>query len=400
MRACMVVYSFYETDNRVRRYAETLAKLGHRVDVLAIRKKGQAAREVIEGVNVHRIQRRIRNEKTRTMYLGKLFLFLLRSMWFLSYEHLKSRYDLIHVHSVPDFEVFAAWIPKLTGAKIILDIHDIVPEFYASKFHTPHDSFVFRWLIAIERWSIRFSDHVIVANHLWEERLGQRSVNPSKCTTILNFPDTTIFQRHGKAPGNGKFVILYPGTINHHQGVDLAIRAFYIIKDRIPEAELHIYGDGDQKNYLKSLIARFGLQGRALLKDIIPLHEISNVIENADLGIVPKRKDGFGNEAFSTKVFEFMILGVPVILPDTLIDKYYFDESVAHFFQANDAASLAEAMMLLAKDVDLRKKLVKNADEFMKAFTWKANQDRYLDLVESLVSTENGLEVRNEKTLA
>jgi glycosyltransferase involved in cell wall biosynthesis len=400
MRACMVVYSFYETDNRVRRYAETLAKLGHRVDVLAIRKKGQPVREVIEGVNVHRIQRRIRNEKTRTMYLGKLFLFLLRSMWFLSYEHLRSRFDLIHVHSVPDFEVFAAWIPKLAGTKIILDIHDIVPEFYASKFRTPHDSFIFRCLIAIERWSISFSDHVIVANHLWEERLGQRSVNPSKCTTILNFPDTTIFQRHGKTPGNGKFVILYPGTINHHQGVDLAIRAFYIIKDRVPEAELHIYGDGDQKNYLKSLIERFGLQDRVLIKDIIPLHEISNVIENADLGIVPKRKDGFGNEAFSTKVFEFMILGVPVILPDTLIDKYYFDNSVAHFFQANDAASLASAIMLLAKDADLRKTLVKNADEFMKAFTWKANQDRYLDLVESLVHTEKGFEVRNGKTLA
>jgi glycosyltransferase involved in cell wall biosynthesis len=83
-----------------------------------------------------------------------------------------------------------------------------------------------------------------------------------------------------------------------------------------------------------------------------------------------------------------------------MIDKYYFNESVAHFFQANDAASLANAILLLAGDGDLRKTLVANADEFMKAFTWKANQDRYLDIVDSLLHTEKGLEVRNGKSLA
>ena len=61
-----------------------------------------------------------------------------------------------------------------------------------------------------------------------------------------------------------------------------------------------------------------------------------NVIENADLGIVPKRSIGFGNEAFSTKILEFMAMGIPVIVPDTEVDTYYFDEKVAKFFRAND----------------------------------------------------------------
>ena len=56
-------------------------------------------------------------------------------MIFITKKHFNDPYDLIHVHSVPDFEVFAVLIPKLLGAKIILDIHDIVPEFYASKFN-------------------------------------------------------------------------------------------------------------------------------------------------------------------------------------------------------------------------------------------------------------------------
>jgi glycosyltransferase involved in cell wall biosynthesis len=395
----MVTYSYYESDNRVRRYAETLVRHGFQVDAVAILKEGQPAREVIEGVRVFRIQRRVRNEKSRLVYLAKLTLFLLKSMWFLSYEHMKQRYDLIHVHSIPDFEVFAAWFPKLAGAKIILDIHDIVPEFYASKFRTSQTSIMFKLLVAVERASIGFADHVIAANHIWEERLGKRSVAPEKCTTILNFPDTSIFQRRGRTRHDGKFVLIYPGTLNYHQGLDLAIRAFYIIKDQVPEAEFHIYGDGDQTGYLHSLISKLGLQERVLLRSPISLHQVPVVIENADLGIVPKRKEGFGNEAFSTKILEFMSLGVPVIVPDTLVDRYYFSDEVAHFFRSGDASSLADAILLLAKDADLRKKLIGNANEFVKAFTWSANQDRYLDLVDSLLNTTPDVQLRNENTV-
>ncbi len=47
-------------------------------------------------------------------------------------------------------------------------------------------------------------------------------------------------------------------------------------------------------------------------------------MSKADLGIVPKRAAGFGDEAFSTKILEFMALGVPVIASETQIDRYYF----------------------------------------------------------------------------
>jgi hypothetical protein len=99
MRVCMVAYSFYEGDNRVRRYAETLAKRGDRVDVFSLRQKGQPARGIVNGVRVFRIQRRVVNEKTKFSYLGRLLLFFMRSMAFLSVEQMKERYDLVHVPS-------------------------------------------------------------------------------------------------------------------------------------------------------------------------------------------------------------------------------------------------------------------------------------------------------------
>jgi glycosyltransferase involved in cell wall biosynthesis len=389
MKACMVAYTFYEADNRVRRYAETLAKRGDQVDVIALRQKGQSATEVINGVRLFRIQRRSLTEKNKFAYLAKLVLFFLRSTVFLTREQIKKRYDLIHVHSVPDFEVFAAAYPKWTGSKIILDIHDIVPEFYASKFKASHDSVTFKLLVAIERFSTGFSDHVIAANHIWEKRLQERSVPAAKCTTFLNFPDIHNFERQGKTRTDDRFILLYPGTLNYHQGLDIAIRAFGHIKDQVPQADFHIHGDGEQLEFLKSLVIELGLQDRVLLKPFLPFYEIRTVIENADLGIVPKRGESFGNEAFSTKILEFMALSIPVIVPETAVDRFYFNDSVAKFFTANDENSLAAAMLLMISSPALRAQLVHNADEFIRKYTWDENKGGYLDLVDSLVLTSH-----------
>jgi len=387
----MVAYTFYERDNRVRRYAETLARRGDSVDVIALRSEEESTeRALINGVQVFRIQHRVKDEKNKFVYLSRLLLFFLRSMYFLTRMQFKESYDLIHVHSVPDFEVFAAWYPKMAGSKIILDIHDIVPEFYTSKFNASRESLTFKSLIAMERISAAFSDHVIAANHIWEKRLQERSVAGSKCTTILNYPDTHIFRKRGRNRDDDKFIVLYPGTINYHQGLDIAIRAFSLIKDEIPKAEFHIYGSGDQLSFLKSLIDELHLNHRVYLKGLLAMDQMASVIESADLGVVPKRSNGFGNEAFSTKILEFMSMGVPVIVPDTMIDRYYFNDSVATFFHANDARSLADAMLLLIRTPELRRKLVLNASEFVKKYTWDANESVYLDLVDSLLHARNG----------
>src|SRR5947207_1423231 len=204
----------------------------------------------LTGIRVFQIQRREINERHRLTYLFRLALFFMRSTALLTTRHLRRPYDLFHIHSVPDFLVFTAWLPKLMGAKVILDIHDLLPEFYADKFRTPRNSLIPRFLVAVERASAAFADHVIVANHPWRDKLLSRSIrDPQKCTTILNFPDASIFFRRGLPKTNSKFVILYPGSLNHHQGVDLAIRAFALIRNDAPNAEFHIYGEGDQKAF-------------------------------------------------------------------------------------------------------------------------------------------------------
>src|SRR5262249_20741567 len=134
MKIGMLVYSFYETDSRVMRYAETLARYGHKVDVMALLQEGYPAYENMKGVDIYRIQERIVDEQGPFSYGKKLLKFLCRAAWFLAKHSMQGAYDLVHVHNMPNFLVFAALAPKLHGAKVILDIHDLLPELYANKF--------------------------------------------------------------------------------------------------------------------------------------------------------------------------------------------------------------------------------------------------------------------------
>lgn len=381
----MVAYTYYEMDNRVRRYAEALVKRGDHVDAVCLRRTGQPDEDMLNGVHIYRIQERAMNERHKLSYLLRLLRFFVNSAFFLAKNHLKNPYELIHVHSVPDFEIFAALLPKMRGAKIILDIHDIVPEFYASKFNVGRNSCVFKALVLVERLSAKFAHHVIISNNIWLETVTSRSAKMEKCTAILNYPDPAIFSPRPQMRNDGRFIMVYPGTINWHQGVDIAIKAFNRIKELVPNAEFHVYGEGAQKNFLAGLIIELGLQDRVFLRENIPMEQIADVMADADLGIVPKRNDAFGGEAFSTKILEFMTLGTPVIVAETKVDRRYFSAETVQFFKPEDEDDLARCMLLLARDKGLRDRIASNASEYVADFSWDRRKGEYFGIVDRLV---------------
>ena len=132
MNVCMIAYSFYEADNRVMRYAEALASRGDRVDVIALQSGNRPAREILNGVNLFRIQERSYKEKTKISYLLNIALFFLEGY---PVRRISGPEASIPIGSCALVDlVFTAIIPKVRGAKIVLDIHDILPEFYMSKF--------------------------------------------------------------------------------------------------------------------------------------------------------------------------------------------------------------------------------------------------------------------------
>jgi glycosyltransferase involved in cell wall biosynthesis len=382
----MVAYAFYETDNRVRRYAEALVRRGDNVEAIVLGREGQPVEEVIKGVRVRRIQRRVRDERRPISYLMKMLMFFLRSAWALTVGHLTKRYDVIHVHSVPDFEVFAALIPRLMGAGVILDIHDIVPEFYASKFKVSEHSAAFRFLLMVEKLSCACASHVIISNHLWHKKLTMRSVAAEKCTAIINYPDPEIFSpKIPQSNGHAEFVMCYPGTLNWHQGVDLAVGAMALLRERAPNLRFLIMGDGPDREKLEAMVKQQGLDARVALAEMIPLEEVATTMANVDLGVVPKRGNSFGNEAFSTKIMEFMAMGIPVLASNTRIDRWYFDGGQVQFFESGNVEDLAAKIMELMTNSANRSALRARGMKFIEKNNWGIKKYEYFDLVDRLI---------------
>jgi glycosyltransferase involved in cell wall biosynthesis len=296
------------------------------------------------------------------------------------------RYDLVHVHNLPDFLVFAAWYPKMTGTRIILDIHDIVPELFANKFDAGPGNLYVGLLKFIEKASAAFVDHVIVSNHLWYEKLLSRSVPKEKCSVFLNHVDPSLFYRRDRTRTDDKIIVIFPGSFQWHQGLDIAIEAFTLIQKRVPNAEFHIYGGGDEESELVALTKRLGLVDKVKFAGIASIETVAEVIANADVGVVPKRADSFGNEAYSTKIMEFMSQGLPVVVSRTKIDNYYFDDSVVRFFVSGDVQGLAEAICEVIENQPLREKLIAAGNRYVDIHSWDRRKGEYLQLVDSLMT--------------
>jgi glycosyltransferase involved in cell wall biosynthesis len=388
-RVCMLTYSYYQADARVTRYAEALAERGDTVDVLALQRSPELpARETLGNVNLVRIQPRYgKNEQSRLAYLLPVLRFLISSSTWITCQHARKPYDILHIHNVPDFLVFAAWYPKLRGAKVILDIHDIVPEFYASKFGIDgnNGSASIGLLKRIEKSSARFADRVIISNHLWLDKYANRTGANGKCAVFINNVDAQIFHPRSRTRRDEKLIILFPGGLQWHQGLDIAIDAFSRIAPQLPQAEFHIYGDGNMKPTLVAQAQQLGLAERVRFFNPLPVRQIADVMANADLGVVPKRADSFGNEAYSTKIMEFMSLGVPVVVSSTKIDRYYFNETMVRFFESGNAKAMAEAMLQVLGDGELRRSMVSNAAGYAVRNSWETRKSDYLDLVDSLM---------------
>lgn len=390
-RICMVAYTGYETDGRVRRYAEALARRGDMVDVIALEGLSTGRQiSMMNGVTVYHIQRRDHNESSHWSYAFRLLRFLFRSSVTLTRLHARNRYDVIHIHNMPDFLVFAAWYPKMTGARLILDIHDITPELFGNKFKYSLKSFYVTGLRVMEKLSARFVDHVIISNHLWAEKLVARSVRAKECSVVINHPDPEIFARRQRTRKDGRFIVLFPGSAQWHQGLDVGIKAFAEFKKRVPNAEFQFYGSNNVKHMtpLRNLVSELGLEDSVFFNGLTPLDTVAEIIANADLGVVPKRADSFGNEAYSTKIMEFMSQGIPVVVSRTKIDSYYFDDATVRFFPSGDSAAMAEAMYDVARDPILRESLIRHGLEYVERHGWDQKRKEYLSLIDSLSTLE------------
>src|SRR5271165_5411138 len=231
-RVVAVVYSSYPSDPRPRRAAEALVKEGASVEVICLKEsEEEPTHESFNGVDITRVPIKHRRGG-KLSYLVQYGSFILLSGLILAGRAWKRRYDLVHIHNMPDILVFSALVPKILGAKVILDLHDPMPELMMSIYELRGDSYVVRFLKTLEKWSLRFADAGLAVNEACRKIFSARSCPREKITVVMNSPDEGIFQfrEPSRQPSSARdtskpFVIMYHGSIVERHGLDLAVMA-------------------------------------------------------------------------------------------------------------------------------------------------------------------------------
>ena len=376
-RAVVLLFSYYPSDARPRRAAEALINQGMQVELICLRNsRTERTREMFNGVDILRLPLK-RHRGGPVGYIFQYSAFVLGTFALLAIRTLTRRYAVVHVHNMPDFLVFSALVPKMFGAKVILDLHDPMPELMMTIFRLGPSSLSVRLLKRLERWSIAFADGVFTVNLACQRLFASRSCSADKIQVVMNSPDENFFafRPATSTPIDQArpFVMMYHGSILERNGLDVAVDAFALVRQSVPRAELRIYGEPTP--FLEKVMEtirqnRFPGDAVQYFGGKRP-EEIVAAIDACDVGIIPNRRSVFTEINTPTRIFEYLSRGKPVITGRAPGILDYFTEDALFFFELGDARDLARAMIhVFCHPTDVER-VVRRGQEVYLAHRWR-----------------------------
>ncbi len=402
-RILIVTHSYYEEDPRVRRQAEGLVAAGLAVDVLGLWKPGASARERIDGVQVRRLSVQRHQGAGIGTYLAEYAAFFARSAVAAASLHARRRYALAQVATLPDPLVFAMAPLRLDGVPVVLDLHEAMPEFFRSRFPAASRGVVRSGLLAAERASIAFATHVLTVNDALGDRLVSLGVPASKVTVVLNSPRADRFDPAAHPArgfmADGRLRLVYAGALTPLYQLDVVVHAVSLLVRggddgadggagrgaAAPlDVTLDLYGRGDAEPLLRTLAAERAIGDRIRFHGRVPVEEVAARIAEADIGLAPTRRDAFTDFSLSTKIFEYVAMGKPVVASRLPTVERYFGPDALAYFAPGDPSSLAAAVRRLVDDSSLREAAVAAASERVRALSWEREAERYVALIRGL----------------
>jgi glycosyltransferase involved in cell wall biosynthesis len=390
-RVAMVTFSPYPFDPRPRRSIDALIAEGATVDLICLGSKNDVKGQAPHGVKVIRIPLK-HPRRGKFEYAFRYGIFIMISSLTFAVRSLGRRYDLVYVHNMPDILVASALIPKMLGSKVVLDLHDPMPELMMTIFRTQEDNRSVRLMKSLEKWSIARADLAVTVNVACKRIFSSRSCPAEKIAVVMNAPDGQIFPcREPKLrslstqDGDRRFVIMYHGSIVERNGLDVALDALARVRKAIPGAELRIFGS--QTAFLDHVMERarsMGLQDAVQYLGPRRLEDLVTEIDNCDLGIIPNHRNAFTDINTPTRVFEYLAMGKPVIAPSTQGILDYFNQDSLIFFEPGNAVELAQQIEYAFLHPREVLEIVRRGQEIFSEHTWDREKETLVSRVGSL----------------
>lgn len=401
---CILALGFYPFDLRVKRRAEALAEDGFSVHVICLRDDGEANHEIVEGVQVHRLPLRRRSPEYRRgriwSYLFDYNAFFVLAALKLMTLDIKNGFRAIQVNSPPDYLVAAALIPKLAGAKIVLDMRDPMPELFDTLFDGWYRRPFVDALELIEKLALKFADRALTVTRETRDNCGGRGADVNEIAVVVNVPDDRLYRpdRYGHLTEKidrikkeerraGKFRVVCRSQGGSSRGVDLVVRAAARLKDDIPGVEFRCIGAGDCAPAPEALASSLKVQDRVTFLGSIPFENEIEEILTADAAVVPVKKNPYSVLVHPPEMYEYLALQKTVVTSRLDSIAAYFPEDSMVFFEPGSDTDLADKLRYVFTYPEDMAARVERCSQIYETYRWEREKRKYLGVYHSLLSS-------------
>jgi len=338
-----------------------IAMTHHEVVFVSSKFKNCKDYEVVDGLKVIRI--------------GNKFFFNFSAFWYYMTKLRKEHFDIV----IDGVSKIPLYTPLYIKKPLVAIIHHI------------HGKTLFKELPFLMGAYVYFSEKLIpffykhipfiTVSESTKKELIRMGIPKKNIKVIYNAFDHEL---HKLGKKSEMPLVAYVGRIKKYKQLDLLIKAFRLVKKRLPKAELIVAGKGNCHKELKGLADKLGMNLE--LHGEITDEEKVRILQSSWVFVTPSMKEGWG-----ITVIEANACGTPAIafnvpgLRDSIKN-----ERTGLLVEYDNIKSLSEAIIDILENEHLRKKLSKNAFDYSKQFTWNESTLQVLRLLEGMmVNVEN-----------
>lgn len=295
--------------------------------------------------------------------------------------------QVYHCHE-PDAVLVALIAAKPRGAKVVFDAHEFFRAYARGRVPRGLKSLASLAYFFFELIAYRLCDHLITVSEGVADGMA-KAIPLEKITVVANCSGPSVFLERARAFPIAGYRVLHLGTASFYHQLREMLEAFLIIREEIPDAEFLQVGlvPNEELEWLRSFERNHGLEGSIRYIPRVPFEELAGYIPCADVGLIARRADENANTSISTKLFDYMTFGVPIVATDLMmIRRINRRFKVATLVDTTNPGEIADAVLELHRDEELRESYGRNALEAVETeYSWDHMCDRLVRVYEQVL---------------
>jgi glycosyltransferase involved in cell wall biosynthesis len=379
---------------RIEKQAKSLSREGHKVFLLCNNYgKFPTSRERIGDVEVIRLPPAL-PPSWRVFCKVLKFPIFANPLWVahIFISSIRYKLDVIQVVDIP-LSLAVLWIGRLLRLPIVFDMWENYPAALEGWAKHNWRTRIFKnpsFARFVERFSVRRFDKVFVVVEEQLERLVTLGVSRKIISVVSNGYDEELFIQGNISSSRtdqcGNFQLLYVGGVTVERGLQDVIPALKLLRDAGKSATLILAGDGEYMDELKELAISFEVVDCIKYLGWVPFHQISELIRNADLCLVPHVNNECINSTIPNKLFQYLAMGKPVLVSNATPLKRVIQEfDCGYVFESGSSNSFAKQVKSAIESPNTRKRFAENAPRaIQEKYKWEICAKPLLEYYNSL----------------